>query len=327
VSLFSTTLLALAPLFLLILVGQVLRARGIVQPAQVPTLNGLVVMVTMPALIVETIVKGPRVTAQAFLLAACLLTSQLLVMALAAVIGRVGKLSSRTLGAFMMTSAFPNTGFLGYPITFALFPALFQTAVIVDQFGMSILMYVGGTLIGAHFGGSADPSHKWDRLRKLFVSPIFLSIPIGFAIRYLNWSPDTLASTASLAPAIPTLHYVAGVIGKCLHYLGQGTTPLVLIALGVALRPGLHGPIRTYAASVTLKLLVVPLVMWSLAYAAGFRGDLLSVGILLASMPTAVVSSVLAAEYNLDSDIAVGIVFLSTVLSAVTVPLLLAWLR
>jgi predicted permease len=44
-------------------------------------------------------------------------------------------------------------------------------------------------------------------------------------------------------------------------------------------------------------------------------------------MPTAVMASVYAAQNDLDGDKAVGIVFLTTVLSAVTVPFLLGILR
>jgi len=57
------------------------------------------------------------------------------------------------------------------------------------------------------------------------------------------------------------------------------------------------------------------------------HGDLLHVTVLQCAMPTAVMASVYAAQSDLDGDKAVGIVFLTTVLSAVTVPLLLGLLH
>ena len=44
-------------------------------------------------------------------------------------------------------------------------------------------------------------------------------------------------------------------------------------------------------------------------------------------MPAAVMASVLAGQNDMEGDFAVGVVFVSTVLSALTVPLLLTWLR
>ncbi len=50
-------------------------------------------------------------------------------------------------------------------------------------------------------------------------------------------------------------------------------------------------------------------------------------GVLEAAMPTAVMASVLSGQNDMEGDFAVGVVFVSTVLSAVTIPLLLTLLR
>ena len=75
------------------------------------------------------------------------------------------------------------------------------------------------------------------------------------------------------------------------------------------------------------KLLVGPLAMWGLCRLLGLGGEVRMDGVLEAAMPASVMASVLAGQNDMEGDFAVGVVFVSTVLSAVTVPLLLTWLR
>ena len=50
-------------------------------------------------------------------------------------------------------------------------------------------------------------------------------------------------------------------------------------------------------------------------------------GVLQAAMPTAVITTILALEYKLDSSFVTGVVFLSTLLSPFTLALLIAFLN
>ena len=75
------------------------------------------------------------------------------------------------------------------------------------------------------------------------------------------------------------------------------------------------------------KLLVGPLAMWGLCRLLGLGSEVRMDGVLEAAMPASVMASVLAAQNDMEGDFAVGVVFISTVLSAVTIPLLLTVLR
>ena len=159
-----------------------------------------------------------------------------------------------------------------------------------------------------------------DAVARFLRSPIFLSAIFGLALRLVPVPP-------SLA-AVPFLRETGGILGGCLEYLGQGTTPVVLLALGVALQPGAAGRrIGPMMLACGCKLLVCPLVMWGLCRALGVGGEARMDCLLLAAMPTAVIASVLSGQNDLEGDFAVGVVFVSTVLSAVTLPLLLTVLR
>ena len=319
--LFFTTLRALAPLFLLIVLGYALKRARLLHTAHVPVLNGLVVNVTMPALIVRGLATAPPLPNGALQLPLALLAAQAVTMALAWVVGKAAGYPSPVRGALLLVGTFGNTGFLGYPMTLALHPAQFPAAILLDQFGMTIALYLCAPLIGARLGTSGGAGHDARAtLLRFLRSPVFLAMVAGVAARLIPWPPALLAA--------PGVRASGQVLGQCLTYLGQGTTPMVLLALGVALRPGAgRAYVQPLLLASALKLVACPLAMWLVCRGLGLRGDLLAEGLLSAAMPTAVMASVLSAEHDLEGDFAVSVAFGSTVLAAVTVPLLLSLLR
>ena len=319
--LFLITLRALAPLFLLIVLGYGLKRARLLHVTHVPTLNGLVVSVTLPALIVKGLATAPPLPHGALSLPVALLAAQAATMALAWVVGKMGRFPPPVRGALLLVGAFGNTGFLGYPITLALHPEQFPVAILMDQFGMTIALYLCAPVIGARLGSAGGTGHDERATALRFLrSPLFLSVVAGSAARLTPWPPALLHA--------PVMKDMGQVIGQCLTYLGQGTTPLVLLALGVALRPGAG---RVYLKPLlwasALKLVACPLVMWAVCRLMGLRGGLLAEGLMMAAMPTAVMASVLCAEHDLEGDFAVSVAFGATVISAVTVPLALSLLR
>ena len=142
----------------------------------------------------------------------------------------------------------------------------------------------------------------------------------ALVVRLLPW-PQGLSS-------LPVLAVLGGVFSHCLASLAQGTTPLILLSVGVALQPrtALAAPGAALLPCL-LKLIVCPLAMWGACRLLGLHGDLLRVGVLQAAMPTSVLASVLCAQSDLEGPLTVGVVFLTTVLSLVSLPLLLSWLH
>lgn len=319
--LFLITLRALAPLFLLIVLGYGLKRARLLHVAHVPILNGLVVNVTLPALIVKGLATAPPLPHGALQLPLALLAAQAATMALAWVAGRLGRFPPAVRGALMVVGVFGNTGFLGYPMTLALHRAQFPEAVLMDQFGMTIALYLCAPLIGARLGTAGGAGHgERASVLRFLRSPLFVSLMVGATVRLIPWPTALLQETGVRASG--------QILGQCLTYLGQGTTPVVLLALGAALRPG-DGRIyaRPLLTASLLKLIACPVAMWAVCRALGIHADLLNEGVMAAAMPTAVMASVLSAEHDLEGGFAVSVAFGSTALSALTVPLLLSLLR
>ena len=150
-SIFAETLRALAPLFFLMVLGTGLRRSGMLRPEHVPVLNGIVVNVTLPALVIHSLATAPNVPRETLWLPLVILLGEVVVMAIAFAVARATKLTPARMGALMLVGAFGNTGFLGYPITLALFPHQFTAAILVDQIGMGIALFVSAPILGALF--------------------------------------------------------------------------------------------------------------------------------------------------------------------------------
>ena len=315
--LYTAILTALAPPFLLILLGAGLKRLRVLHPDHVPILNGLVLHVTLPALVLTGLLRAPALSPALALPVLALMVSEAAALALVYALRHGLRLTGGVLGAVLLVGVFGNTGFIGYPLTLALFPRQFPAAILLDQFGMTLPMYLTAAVAGGRLGSGGGHGAA---IGRFFRSPIFLSAVLGLGLHSLPVPPP---------PAhLPVLSRLGGVAMQCLEYLGQGTTPLVLLALGVALRPGaaLRQP-AALALACGVKLLFCPFVIWMLCRAFHITGEVRAVTILQAAMPPAVVAAVLAGQNDFEGDFAVGVVFAGTVLSALTVPLLLTVLR
>jgi hypothetical protein len=79
-------------------------------------------------------------------------------------------------------------------------------------------------------------------------------------------------------------------------------------------------------ASAFLQLVVSPLIGLLVAHWMGLTGASLQAAVLQASMPAAVVTTVLAVQYDLDKTLVSGVVVLTTILSPLTLTPLIAYL-
>ena len=326
-----TVLRILAPLFLLILIGTLLKRKQIIPPAAIPVLNGLVIYVTMPALVILALAKAPELPSDYAKATFCFFAATMGTMLLAYFAGRVCRLPRTIRGALLMTASFGNSGFLGYPITLArpLVAGVFPAAILLDEFGMTLPMYLSIVLVSGAFGGVSathpgaglhKPQGTVKTMLRFFRGPVFISIALGLLARLVPWP----AALLKIAP-LPALGQITG---QTLTYLGQGTTPIVLLAFGAALR---MGALRRFPLSVALscglKLIVTPLIAWGFCHLLHLPPHLTSLCVQMGAMPTAVMCSVLCTQNSLEGDMAVAIVFASTTLSMITVPLALTLLH
>jgi len=213
------------------------------------------------------------------------------------------KLERPVLMAVLIATMFGNTGNYGLPlVSFAFGETALRYAGLYFV-TTSILFNTVGILI-ASLGHMNLKKALWGLLKVPTVYGVFFaSIINGFHIEL----PVALSRTISLA---------AG-----------GSIPMMIVLLGLELsRVEWSNSLRGVGVSVSLRLLIAPLIALLLSALLGMRGAVWQAGVTEASMPAAVNTTILAAEYKLDSTLVTAIVFIGTLFSPLTLTPLLVFL-
>jgi hypothetical protein len=110
--------------------------------------------------------------------------------------------------------------------------------------------------------------------------------------------------------------------------LSDAALPLMILVLGMQLERA-SAPKRPalVAAAVCVSLLVAPLVALGLTSIFDVTGAARQAVVVLSSMPVAVATTILAVEFDASPDFVTSAVFLSTLLSPITLTPLIAYLR
>jgi predicted permease len=110
--------------------------------------------------------------------------------------------------------------------------------------------------------------------------------------------------------------------------LSNAALPMMILVLGMQLERATR-PDRPLmvAAAVALSIIATPLAAIAIARLVGLHGAAFQAGVLQASMPTAVITTILALEFDVAPNFVTSVVVFSTLLSPVTVTLLIAFLQ
>lgn len=142
-------------------------------------------------------------------------------------------------------------------------------------------------------------------LRQLATNPLLVSCLAGFALN---------VSGIGLPPGI----------GPALRALGQGAVSLGLMVVGAALtvealsaRPGLQ------AAVATIKLLLVPAMVWLIGPLLGLSGLPLAIAVLFMALPTASSAYIMARQMGGDAPLMAAITTSEHLASVATLPAVL----
>ena len=144
--------------------------------------------------------------------------------------------------------------------------------------------------------------------RKLILNPGVLSLAIGLMLFLARIT-------------LPT------VLASPMGHLAALNTPLPMLIIGFYLADtDLKAALRDWRsyAAIGLRLLVVPLTALGILYLCGVRGTLLVSMIIAASAPVAASTTMFATKYDCDTGLSVNLVSLSTLLSLITMPLIVA---
>jgi predicted permease len=289
------------PIFFIAAIGFLLERRV---PGSVKTLSAIAFNALSPCLVFNQLVTsrltGSEVGSMAFY---CLLLT-FMMGAVARLVAIPLRLDRRTQSSFMLVAMFSNSGNFALPlIHFAFGPEALAFASVYFVTS-AILVYTVGVFIAASGGQEVQRALTG-----------ILRVPALYAL------------IAAGAIVILKLNVPVGLM-RPIGMLSDAALPAMLLILGMQLRRAVapNRPI-VVGTAVVLSLLVAPLIGIGLTWLLGLSGAARAAAITLASMPAAVVTTVLALEFDLDSSFVSGVVLVSTLLSPLTLVLLIAYLK
>jgi predicted permease len=117
------------------------------------------------------------------------------------------------------------------------------------------------------------------------------------------------------------------VLTRPIQLLADAAIPVMILVLGMQLQRATkpERP-RVVAAAVALSLVAAPFVALGLTWLLGLTGYARQAGVVLASMPTAVITTILALEFDTAPAFVTNVVFMTTLLSPLTLAPLIAYL-
>ncbi len=292
----------------MILAGAVARRTGLLSRDDGHVLVNIVIYIAMPALIFLILLRAELESSLILVpIAGYLIHFSLL--ALAYVSTRVRGMERPRAGAVMVASAVGNTGFFGIPLIAASGAGFsLAAAVMYDALATGVITWTSTVMVSTAFGGDA-PHIDVKALGRALLLPPNLALAAGLAVN--------MAGVDDL-PAL---------IERPLELLGAAVLPLVMIYAGllVELR-GLGRVLGEIGYVTVVRLGLAALLGLGVAMALGLEGDTLNTVVVMAAMPTAMMSLVLGANYGLRSDILAGAVVVTTVLATLTLPAIRALL-
>lgn len=198
---------------------------------------------------------------------------------------------------FLAPLIFGNTGNLGLPLAlFAFGDAGLGYAVVVFAI-MAIYSFTFGIWLVA--GGTSS----W---QVLFKEPLVIATVLGGVFLSQGWQTPTFLTNA-------------------LSLVGQLAIPLMLITLGVALAR-LEARRLSRAVGLSLaKAIVCVGIAWAIGTWFALDPIALAVLILQVGTPVAVTSYLLAEKYGADAESVAELVVVSTLMSVISLPLILAF--
>ena len=300
---------ATVPIFAAILLGRVLRTRGMFTPQTLSEIDRLVFKVLLPVLLFRDIATG-RITEQfdlAFFLF-CAGTTTLYFFA-------IWLLAAKALPDKSMVGAFTQGAFRGSQAVLgvAFVQNLYGSAGLVPLMIVATvpLYNIYSVLVLTVTAPKTEQRHGVvaRTLGGIVTNPIILGILAGlpFSLLQIDFPP---------------------MVSKTLDLLALCATPLALLSIGA----GFEGAkavkkLGPTCAAVFIKLAALPLIFLPVAAHMGFHGQAMVALVILYGAPSTVTGYVMAKNMGGDHVLSSSIIVLSTALSAVTLTVILFLLR
>ncbi len=290
-------LYVILPTFLVAAAGGVLqRWRGL---SPLP-LNQLMLYLLGPSLILNSLLTTKLQASEAERIIAAVILVTLVLLATGAILGRALGQERPMRSGFLLATVFPNAANMALPVALLAFGNAGLAVAVVIFAAQSVLSWSLGVFVAASSaGGGLEPLKQTLRLPMLWA--------IGLAI-VLRAAGVTLPFT----------------LQHPIEMLGNASIPVMLVILGFQLSRGIQlEQWPSLVAALTMRLIGGAAIAFGVTSLLGLTGVTQETVIVVAGMPTAVFTTILATEFKAEPRFVTSAVIASTLLSLVTLTLLI----
>jgi malate permease and related proteins len=291
----------LLPIFLIAGAGFALaRWRG----ANATTLTHVVFYALLPCFAFRLLITSAATGRQfgtMVLLAVLVMTAMALIGVLASFALRLTRAET---SVFLLVVMFSNGGNYGLPVVSFAFGE--------EALSYGTVFFLTGSVLTNTVGAFLAAAGKRS-LRMALMSVLRMPALYGIAAAMLTLSTGAAVPTPLMRP---------------ITMMSDAALPLMILVLGMQLERAV-APSRPalVAVAVGISLVAAPLVALALTSFLGVSGPARQAVVVLASMPVAIATTILALEFDSSPDFVTGAVFFSTVLSPLTLTPLIAYMR
>ena len=296
---FETMAALQAQLFLYIIAGFVLTRIGTITPAGRKSLSDLLINFILPC----NIICSFQIDLTGGILASCGV-----MIAVSLGVQLFYLLSSRALypgaspgrlACLRYATVCSNAGFLGIPIIGGVYGAMGTLLTSVLLIPQRVVMWSAGLSLFTRTDGKSV-------LKKLATHPCIVAVLIGFVLM-LGGNPS-----------------LPGPLQKALSGASGATTCLSMLVIGSILAGAEHIDLKDRMMwwYTLVRLVLIPLAVFAILSLLPIDPMVRGVMVLASGMPAGSTTAILAARYDGDAPFASCLVFVSTLLSLITLPVL-----
>lgn len=298
------------PLFLLVILGWGLIVGKYFDQSIIRTLSGFTFRFLMPALLFSLMSKLSELPPVDWRVLIAFFGSCIIIHCLGRFVGGLFGLDNTGKTIFGMAAIFGNNVQLGVPILkVSLGDEAMPTISLLIIF--SVLLLWTSAIASVELG-KAERSLDWKKIGrpmlKVFKNPVVIAIIVGSAWGLSGW-------------------HLPNFLERTLGYVSSATTPIALIVVGMSLaQHRFTAALPRGLAISSLKIVIHPILVYCLARLIGLDEITTNACVLTASLPVAVNVFLMASEFKSQEGAASNAIFVSTLLSALLIPLTLTLL-
>ncbi|MCH2331488.1 MAG: AEC family transporter [Roseibacillus sp.] len=309
-------LVAVVPIYLLMVVGGGLRRARVLVPEMDQGLTKLVIHVLYPALILDkglraVVLRDLSVVVWAITVGFVVIVIGLMV---ALLVGRmIGLRKGTGWRSFTLTAGVQNYGYVAIPLLMVFFPEN-ETAVLGVLFTHSLGVELGIWTLGM-FILRGKPMQS----PREFISGPIVAVVVGLLLVLAR--VDTLVEHSELV----ALGF--DIFLNLLHWLGLAAFPVGLLLIGTVISDFLGKEpycFRVGVGSIIVRMIVMPMVILSIARFLPVIVEFKQVLLVQAAMPSAVAPIVYARHYGANPAAAMHVVVTTSVVAIISIPVTIA---